>query len=373
MALMTPTAQRWLSIATLTVGLVSTAQAELLVGQTAGITGPAADSVKEVTQGAKLYFDAVNASGGVHGQRINLQSLDDKFDPKLAAANAKALIDKGAVALFLTRGTPHTQAVLPLLAEHKIPLVAPSTGAMVLHKPVNPWLFNVRASYQREAERAIEHLGSIGVTRIALVQVDDSFGDDAIAGAQAGLAKAKQQPVAHQKYPRDKPDMPAVVSRVLAASPQAVLFVGTGEAVSEGMKAVRAAGSTAQLVTLSNNASSGFIHSLGKVGHGVIVSQVFPPERSIAKAIIKDAQESARKAKLELTPSMIEGYASAKVLVEGLKRAGPKINRQSLRDALEGMKAYDLGGLEVSYSANDHSGLQYVDLAILDESGKFRR
>lgn len=373
MALMTQTAQRWLSIATLTAGLMNAAQAELLVGQTAGITGPAAGSVKEVTQGAKLYFDGVNASGGVHGQHINLVSLDDKFDPKLAAANAKTLIDKGAVALFLTRGTPHTQAVLPLLAEHKIPLVAPSTGAMVLHKPVNPWLFNVRASYQREAERAIEHLGSIGVTRIALVQVDDSFGDDAMAGALAGLAKAKQQPVAHQKYPRDKPDMAAIVGKVLAVSPQAVLFVGTGEAVGEGMKAVRASGSTAQLVTLSNNASAGFIQGLGKVAHGVIVSQVFPPERSIAKSMIKDAQESARKAKVELTPSMIEGYAAAKVLVEGLKRAGPKINRQSLRDALEGLKAYDLGGLEISYSANDHSGLQYVDLAILDESGKFRR
>ena len=60
-------------------------------------------------------------------------------------------------------------------------------------------------------------------------------------------------------------------------------------------------------------------------------------------------------------------------MLDELKRAAPKINRQSLRDALEGMKAYDLGGLEVSYSANDHSGLQYVDLAILDESGKFRR
>lgn len=373
MALLAPTAQRWFTVAVMTAGLMTTARADLLIGQTAGITGPAAGSVKEVTQGAKLYFDAVNAGGGVHGQKITLVSMDDKFEPKLAAANAKVLIDKGAIALFLTRGTPHTQAVMPLLGEHKIALVAPSSGAMVLHKPVNPWVFNVRASYQREAERAIEHLGSIGVTRIALVQVDDSFGDDAMAGALAGLAKAHQKPVAHEKYARDKPDMAPVVSRVLAASPQAVLFVGTGEAVAAGMKGVRAGGSTAQLVTLSNNASAGFIKDLGKVAHGVIVSQVFPPERSIAKAVIKDAQESARKAKLELTPSMIEGYVSAKVLVEGLKRAGPKVNRQALRDALEGMKQHDLGGLELGYSSSDHTGLEYVDLAILDESGKFRR
>ena len=373
MALLPQTAQRWLTLAVLSAGLMTAARADLLVGQTAGITGPAAGSVKEVTQGARLYFDEINASGGVHGHKIDLVSLDDKFDPKLSAANAKTLIDKGAIALFLTRGTPHTQAVMPLLSEHKIPLVAPSSGAMVLHKPVHPWLFNVRASYQREAERAIEHLTSIGVTRIALLQVDDSFGDDAVAGAMAGLAKAKQQPVAHEKFARDKPDMAAVVARVLPKQPQAVLCIGTGDAVVQGMKAVRAGGSTAQLVTLSNNASAGFIKDLGPVAHGVVVTQVFPPERSIAKAVIKDAQERARKAKLELTPSMIEGYVSAKVLVEGLKRAGNKVNRQSLRDALDGMKQYDLGGLELGYSSGDHSGLQYVDIAILDESGKFRR
>jgi branched-chain amino acid transport system substrate-binding protein len=373
---MTPSRQfasQLLATALAASGLLATARADITVGQTAGISGPVAGSVKEVTQGAKIYFDEVNATGGIHGQKISLVSLDDRFDPKLAGSNAKKLIDQGVIALFLTRGTPHTQAVMPLLTAHKVPLVAPSSGAMVLHKPVHPWVFNVRASYQREAERAIEHLGMIGASRIALVQVDDSFGDDAAAGALGALAKAQQTAVAHEKFSRDKPAMAPVVSRVLAKSPQAVLFVGTGEAVSQGMKAVRAAGSTAQLVTLSNNASADFIRELGPLARGVIVSQVFPNERSIAKPIIKNAQEGARKAGLVLTPSMVEGYASAKVLVEGLKRAGTKPTRQSLRDALEGMKPYDLGGIDLDYGPGDHTGLQYVDLAILDESGKFRR
>eukprot|EP01031_Cornospumella_fuschlensis_P017378 gene17378-21251_t len=127
------------------------------------------------------------------------------------------------------------------------------------------------------------------------------------------------------------------------------------------------------MVTLSNNASAGFIKDLGDVGNGVIVSQVFPYERSIAKPIIKEALEAAKKAGADLTPSMVEGYVSAKVLVEGLKRAGPKPTRDSLRKALEGMGRFDLGGIEVGYSATDHSGLDYVDLAIIDQSGKFRR
>jgi ABC-type branched-subunit amino acid transport system substrate-binding protein len=353
--------------------MLGTAKAELLIGQTAGITGAASGSVKEVTAGASMYFDAVNAEGGVHGEKIKLLSMDDQFDPKLAATNAAALINKGALALFLSRGTPHTQAMLPLLAEHKIVLVAPSTGAMVLHKPLQPWVFNVRASYQREAERAIEHLSLIGINRIAIVQTNDTFGEDAVQGALAGLAKTNKQPVAHVKFDRSKPELTPIIAKVLATQPQAVIFLGSVAATVEGMKAVRAAGSTAQLVTLSNNASAAFIKDLGDIGHGVIVSQVFPYERSLTKPLIKEAAEAAHKAGTELTPSMVEGYASAKVLVEGLKRAGKQPTREGLRKALESMGRFDLGGVEVGYSATDHSGMDYVDLAIVDQSGKFRR
>ncbi len=360
--------------ALLAAGLVSeSALADIVIGQTAGHSGTVASSVKETTQGAKLYFDIVNAAGGVNGQRITLVSLDDKFDPKLAAANAKMLIDQGVIALFLTRGTPHTQAIMPLLAEHKIPLVAPSTGAMVLHKPVNPWLFNVRATYQREAERSIEHLSLIGIERIALVQVDDTFGDDAVQGALAGLTKTNKTAVAHEKYDRAKPDFAAIVPRVMAKQPQAVLFLGSGSAVVQGMKAVRATGSTAQLVTLSNNASAGFIKDLDEVGRGVIVSQVFPYERSLTKPVIKEAAEAAQRAGVELTPTGVEGFISAKLLVEGLKRAGNQPTRQSLRTALEKLNHLDLGGVEIGYSPTDHTGLDYVDLAIVDQNGKFRR
>ena len=359
--------------AALAAGTATIAQAQITIGQTAGFTGTVASSVKEATSGAKMYFDIVNAGGGVNGQKITLVSMDDKFDAKLAAANAKALIDQGVISLFLVRGTPLTQAIMPLLTEYKVPLVGPSTGAMALHKPVHPWLFNVRATYQREAERSIEHLSLIGIDRIAIVQVDDSFGDDAVQGAHAGLAKVNKTAVAHEKYDRAKPDFGPIVPKILAKQPQAILFIGSGTAVVQGMKAVRAAGSTAQLVTLSNNASAGFVKDLGDIAYGVVVSQVFPYERSVAKSIIKEALEAARKADIELTPTVVEGYVSAKVLVEGLKRAGPKPTRASLRTALEGMNHYDIGGIELGYSPTDHTGLEYVDLAIVDQSGKFRR
>ncbi|EHR69117.1 ABC-type branched-chain amino acid transport system, periplasmic component [Burkholderiales bacterium JOSHI_001] len=350
------------------------AAAQLRIGQTAGHSGTVAAGVKESTDGARLYFDAVNARGGVNGQRVELVSLDDHFEVPMAEANAKQLIQQGVLALFLTRGTPHNQAILPLLAEFKLPLVGPATGAKLLHEPVNPWVFNVRASYQREAERVVKHLHQVGLNRVGVVQVDDSFGADAMAGVQRGFDAAKQQAVLHAKYDRNSPDFAPIVPKLVAADAQAVIFIGSGTAVVSGMKALRAAGSKAQMVTLSNNASAGFVKSLGDIARGVVVSQVFPYERSSSVALVRELRELvAAKGAGEVTPALLEGFTAAKVMVEGLRRAGPAPTREKLRAALEGLRNFDLGGVELSYSPTDHSGLDYADLSIVTADGRFQR
>jgi branched-chain amino acid transport system substrate-binding protein len=349
--------------------------AQLIVGQTTGFTGPVAPGAKENTVGAQLYFDHINDQGGIHGQRIDLVSLDDKFDPKLTVLNARKLItERNAIALFMIRGTPHSQAVIPLLEEFKVPLVAPSTGAMLLHKPVHPWIFNVRATYQREAEKVVTHLTSIGVARIALVHVDDSFGEDSAAGAQKGFERAKLKPLFLEKFDRAKPDFKDISAKAAKLEAQAVFIIGSAGAVSDGTKSIREAGSRAQIVTISNNASGGFVKLMGPYAHGTIVSQVFPYERSLAAPIVKEARGLAKARGLpDITPAMMEGYAGAKVLVEGLRRAGPNPTRAKLVTALETFRKFDIGGMEVTYTSANHTGLDYADLSIIDHAGRFLR
>ena len=355
--------------------LAAPASAQLRIGQPSGFTGSVAAGVKENTEGAKLYFDAVNARGGINGQKIELISVDDKFDPKVTVEVSRDLIvSKKVVALFLNRGTPHAQALLPLLEELKVPLVGPSTGAMALHEPVNPWVFNVRATYQREAAKAIEHLATTGITRIAILQTDDSFGADSAEGALKGLESVGQKPLFLAKFPRENPDFSDLAKQLATSGAQAVMVIGSAGNTANAVKAIRAAGSRAQAVTLSNNASEGFIKLLGEHARGVIVTQVFPNERSVTYALIKEAQALAKAAGMEgVSPAMMEGYAAAKVLTEGLRRAGPNPTSVALRSALEGIKDFDLGGLKVSYSPTNHTGLDFADLSIVDASGRFRR
>ncbi len=152
------------------------------------------------------------------------------------------------------------------------------------------------------------------------------------------------------------------------------MVIGSAGNTANAVKAIRAAGSRAQVVTLSNNASEGFIKLLGEHARGVIVTQVFPNERSVAYGLIKEAQEFAKaKGLAGVSPAMMEGYAAAKVLTEGLRRAGPSPTPVALRDALENLRNYDLGGLTIGYSPSNHTGLDFADLSIVDASGKFRR
>lgn len=366
---------RWWLVAALAATLAAPAAAQILIGQTAGFSGPVAAGVNETTTGAKLWLDAVNAKGGVNGQKIELVSLDDKFEPPLAAQNARKLVtERGVVALFLTRGTPHNEAIKPVLEEFRVPLIAPSTGAMVLHKPVHPQIFNVRATYQREAEKAVQHLATIGMTRIAVLHVDDSFGADAAAGAAKGFADTKLQPVVVASFNRSKPEFGAVAAEIASKEAQAVLFFGSGQAILDGMMAIRAKGSRAQVVTLSNNASGGFVKLLGDLARGTIVTQVFPSERALATPLVKEADELARAKGLQgVTPAMMEGFAAAKVLVEALARAGRQPTRESLTAALNGLSNFDIGGLKVSFSPNDHTGLTYAELSIIGADGRFMR
>ncbi len=357
------------------LAFAAAAQAQIVVGQTADLSGPAAASVKEMNQGASLYLDEVNARGGVHGQPVKLVRLDDRNDPALAPGNARKLIgEHGAHVLFLSRGTPQTQAILPLLAEHGIGLVAPSTGAMALRRPVHPQVFNVRAPYQREAEQAVRHLDTLGIARIALLHVDDSFGEDAAAGAMTGFKAIGKEPLRVEKFDRARPDLAPPVRRIVAAQAQSVLVVGSGEAVASATRLVREAGSKAQVLTLSNNASRGFVELLGAHAHGVVVTQVFPSERSLKVRVAKEASDLARSRGLgPLSPAMMEGFVSAKVLVEGLRRAGRDPTRGRIVQAFNAMRRHDLGGLEIGYAPDDHEGIDFVDLSIISSDGKFLR
>jgi len=297
---------------------------KILIGQAAGFTGSVAGTVKELTAGAQAYFDHVNAKGGIHGRKIVLESMDDGFDPKKSPEVFKKLIEEKQVfAMFLSRGTPVNEAAYPVLEAAKVPLVGPSTGAMSMYNPPRKYMFPVRASYQSETFKIVPQLVGMGITRIALLYTDDSFGKDGLAGVQQAMKEANLVPVAVASHPRGGTKVEEAVTAIGRTDPQAVIMITLADAGVAFVKQLKASGRSPMFLTLSNNSSNAFIKNLGADGHGLAVSQVSPYPFSGSEPVTREFLKLIKERK-DLAPSYssIEGFIAAKVLVEGLRRAG---------------------------------------------------
>jgi ABC-type branched-subunit amino acid transport system substrate-binding protein len=347
----------------------------ILVGQSAAFTGGLGPIVKELTAGAQAYLDMVNAAGGVHGRKVVVESLDDALDAKRTVENTKVLVhDKKVFCLFLYRGTPQVEAVIPLLNELKVPLVGPSTGAQTMFSPPKRYLFPVRASYGSEVEEAVNHLVTTGVNKIALIRDDSSFGQDGLLAFEAAMKKRNIAPHAIAVFPRGSTQVDEAVKKLSSVQPQAALIVASPNSAAAIVKRMRATGEDMLLIALSNVSSDSFIKDLGEYGRGVIVAQVTPAPGGARAQAARELQKLVKAgAKAPLSYSALEGFISAKVLVEGLRRAGPKPTREKFVAALESLQRFDAGDIDISYGPDKRTGSRYVELTIIGRDGTFIR
>lgn len=347
----------------------------LLIGQSAALSGPAQELGIEMRLGAQLYFDQVNAAGGVHGRKITLLSLDDGYEPERTAANTRRLIDgEKVLALFGYVGTPTSQAALPIFTEAKVPFIGAFTGAQLLRTPFNRYVFNVRASYFEETEKIVEQLTTTSITRIAVFYQNDAYGQAGLAGIEKALEKRKLKPLVAATVERNSVDVAAAVKTIDAAKPDTVIMVTAYKSAAAFVKQMKMAGSTTQFHNVSFVGSKPLAKELGADGVGVAIAQVVPFPWSGAQQVTRDYQALMKKAgHSDYSFTSLEGYIAARVLVEGLKRAGRDVTREKLVGGLESLSHTDIGGFPINYSATNHNGTGLVDLTIIGKDGRFFR
>lgn len=347
----------------------------ILIGQSAAFTGPAQELGLEMRQGAKLVFDSVNSQGGIHGRKLQLVALDDGYEPDRAAANTRRLIgDERVFVLFGFVGTPTSQAALPIFTEARVPFVGAFTGAQLLREPFNRYVFNVRASYFDETEKIVEQLVSLGVRTIAVFYQNDAYGKAGLAGVERALARRNLKMAATATVERNTVDVSAAVGTINPTRPDAVIMVGAYKAAAAFVKAMKQAGSTSQFHNVSFVGSRPLAKELGPDGAGVAVSQVVPFPWSGSVPLTRDYQRLMNASGFkEYSFTSLEGFIAARILVEGLKRAGRDLTREKLILALESMNNVDLGGFQVAFSAKNHNASSFVDLTIIGKNGLFVR
>jgi branched-chain amino acid transport system substrate-binding protein len=347
----------------------------VVLGQSAPFTGAAAQLGIQMNKGARIYFDGVNAGGGINGRLVELKTLDDGYEPDRCKANTEKFIKDDVFALFGYVGTPTSLAALPLVNDAKIPFFGPFTGAEALRDPFSKVVFHVRASYYDETALIVKQLTSLGLKRIAVFYQDDAYGKAGLEGVKRALKPLGLEPVALGTVQRNTVEVAAAVAAIAGKSPEAVVQIGAYKACATFIREARKAGYGGIFFNVSFVGTQALADELGKSGGGIIVSQVMPFPYSTTSAISREYLDAVKKAGGEAQPnySSMEGYLAAKVFAEGLKRAGRSASREALITGLESMQNVNFGGFLVDYGPHRHVASSFVDLSMLTEDGKVRR
>ncbi len=347
---------------------------KIILGQSAAFTGPAAQLGIQFYQGAKVYFDQVNAQGGVGKRQIEIRNLDDGYEPDRCAENTRKLIADDVFALFGYIGTPTSLAALPLATKDRVPFIAPFTGAMGLREPFNKYAFHVRASYNDETGLIVKQLTGLGLKKIAVFYQNDAYGKAGLDGVTLALNGLGLKTVAQATVERNSVDVAKAVQTLIAAAPDAVVQISAYKSCAAFIRAARKAGYGGTFYNVSFVGTQALADELGKDGAGVVVSQVMPSPYNAARPIAREFADAVKAAGKDAQAnfSSMEGYVAAKLFVEGLKRASGKLSRDSLIAGLESLGSQSLGGFAVSFSPTDHVASSFVELSMLTGDGRVR-
>lgn len=343
---------------------------EILLGSSLALQGHASFLGTQTLRGAMCYLNHVNAQGGVHGRQIRVIAYDDGYDPPMCLANTqKLIIDDQVFALFSYVGTPTTVRILPLIDEARIPLLGMFTGANALREPFNRYLINVRASYYQETRAAVRHLVSdLGLRKIAVFYQYDAYGFDGLTGTELALKAYDLTPVAAGSYNRGTLEVQEGLGKIMASGAEAVVMIGTYDPCAQFIRLARAAGYRPVFYLVSFVGADELARRLECCQDmTVVMSQVVPPPEAQEASELLTGETGyltlLQRYYPQDLPSFVglEGYINARVLVEGLRRAGAALTREGFVDAIESIRDYALGlDLTISFSPTDHQGMDRV-------------
>jgi branched-chain amino acid transport system substrate-binding protein len=348
----------------------------IVLGQSAAFTGPAAQLGEQFKKGALLYFDRINAKGGVYGRQIELRSVDDGYEPDRCKANTEKFVKDEVFACFGYIGTPTSLAALPLATAAKLPFIAPFTGAQALREPFNRYAFHVRASYFDETAEIVKQVTSVGIKRIGVFHQNDSYGKAGLDGVLRALKPLNLEPAGLGTVERNTVDVDAAVKSIMAGKPDAIVQISAYKSCAAFIRAARKAGFSGTFYNVSFVGTKALADELGADARGVVVSQVMPYPYSPASILSGDYLAAGKAAfgdKFEPNYSSIEGFVAAKTMSEALKRAGASLLQEGLIAGLEQLRELNLGGFYVDFGPTKRMGSRFVDLTILTGDGKVRR
>ena len=346
----------------------------VLFGQSAALTGPARELGHAMRLGIEAAFHEANQGGGVYGRELQLKAMDDGYETYFAVSNTQQLIENEKVfALIGAVGTPTSRAALPLARSAGVPFLAPFTGAEFLRDRELDNVLNVRASYYQETEEMVSRLTEdLGITRVAVLYQDDSFGMNGLEGTRSALERRGLEPVAAAHYPRNTRAVKGASLKITAADPEAVILIGSYRPVVRTIELVRREMDPV-FMTVSFVGSNALANELGPSGAGVYVTQVVPLPDDENIPVVARYQRALSEYDPKAEPGFVslEGYLAGRLAVAGLEACGPDLSRACLLQSVRNAGAIEIDGIQLEYGPDDNQGSDAVFLTVIGADGKY--
>jgi branched-chain amino acid transport system substrate-binding protein len=370
------TLARSLMVAALALsGLVAQAQegvtkTNIVIGQSVPLTGPGSSLAVPFHQGAKMYFDRLNAAGGIGGRKIELVTLDDRGNAQLAAANTKKLLEQGVLSLFGFYGSPQVTAIYPQIKDSDVLLFAPMAAADEFRGAMYTNVYSLRPGYAEEAAAIARHAETLGARKIGILHASDGESMAALDSAIRTMSGMGANVVANAAVASGS--VANSVDKVLAAKPESVLVIGDSNGAAGAVRDLRAKGFRGPIYGFSNTGESLLAEELGPAGAGVVVVRVVPKSDTAKVAVVRDLMSDAQAANLgKPNVYMLEGYIAARVFAEALRRVPRDLTRAKFKKSLDGLDDVSVGGFRVHFT-DDRVASKLVELSLIDSQGKVR-
>lgn len=324
------------------------------VAQVLPFAGQAGSPIRAAADAAALYLRKASRGDGVNGHVIRVVTVNA---PRGLGASvrrtAETLRQHRPAALLNYDGAARTLALLEsgALAASRTPVI----GALVSSTPVrafadNRWVFYLRPGLAAEADRMVREGLAAGRRRAAILYRDDASGEDGMRASTAALRTRGLQPVLHLPFAvpmMDTPSLDRVAEQVLGADADVILIFADSLNIGGFLRAYRARG-----------------------GHALIATDSTPSAPALVRASSVALARGGGRPDLAGSAEALEGYASARLFVEVLRRIRGPVTGEAVRTALQTRGPFDLGGFEVDYGPSQYEGSRAVGIGVVGREGQ---
>ncbi|WP_238121019.1 MULTISPECIES: ABC transporter substrate-binding protein [unclassified Xanthobacter] len=359
----------------LALGLMATtASADIKIGAIVAETGPASALGDPEAKTIRMMVDALNAKGGIKGEKVRLVLYDDGADPSKAKTFATRLVeDDEVVAMVGGTTSGSSMAILAVAEEAKVPFIS-LAGAIEIIDPVKPYVFKTPHTDRMACLKIFADMKARGLTKVGLISGTDGFGASMRVQCLAVAKASGIEIVADETYgPKDADMTPQLINMRNTPGIQAILNSGFGQGPATITRNHQQIGLTLPLYQSHGVASNAFIELAGaKTAEGVrlpgtalLVGELLSPDDPQKPVVL--AYKASFEAAAGAPVSTFGGYAhdAMRILIDAMGRASSS-KPAALRDAIEATSGLVGTTGTYSYSPTDHLGLDLSAFRILE-------